>query len=296
MAGSFTLVADRATGTPGGTGKRRVLVTGAAGRIGSYFAAHAHDRYQLRLMVRPGENAAHIAAYGEVVTADLADLPRLKEICAGVDTVLHLAGNPNPSATWEPLLATNIIGTYHAFVAAKAAGCRRVIHASSIHAVSGYARDRQVKTDDPVNPGDLYGVSKAFGEALARYMAEQEGLSAIAIRIGGFQSIEAARDPSRLAGLDAFVSQRDLTQLITRCIDDERLQFAIFHGLSDNAFKRLDISDARELLGYAPEDDFAAENPLLKALRLQDTVARHNLTSGKQQSGLREELAGAGSS
>jgi UDP-glucose 4-epimerase len=296
MAGSFTLAARGDAGASGGAAKRRVLVTGAAGRIGSYFAAHAHERYQLRLMARPGEDAAHIAEYGAVVTADLADLPRLKEICAGIDTVLHLAGDPNPSATWEPLLATNIIGTYHIFVAAKAAGCRRVIHASSIHAVSGYARDRQVKTDDPVNPGDLYGVSKAFGEALARYMAEQEGLSAIAIRIGGFQAIEAARDAGRLAGLDAFVSRRDLAQLITRCIDDERLQFAIFHGLSDNAFKRLDISDARELLGYAPQDDFTAENPLLKDLRLRETVARHNLTGGRQSSGLRDELAEEGSS
>ena len=86
-----------------------------------------------------------------------------------------MAGDPSPSATWESLLPTNIIGTYNIFVAAKAAGCRKVIYASSIHAVSGYPADVQVKTDEPVNPGDLYGVSKCFGEALGRYMAEQEG-------------------------------------------------------------------------------------------------------------------------
>ena len=128
---------------------------------------------------------------------DLNDLEGLKTLFAGADTVVHLAGQAGPSTAWSALLEANITGTYHAFVAAKAAGCRRVIYASSIHAVSGYPADIQVKTNEPVNPGDLYGVSKCFGEALARYMAEQEGVSAIAIRIGAFQPIEAARDEKK---------------------------------------------------------------------------------------------------
>ncbi len=102
-----------------------------------------------------------------------------------------------PIALWKDLLEANIIGTYNVFVAAKAAGVRRVIYASSIHAVSGYPADVQVKTTEPVNPGDIYGVSKCFGEALARYMAEKEGVSAIALRIGAFQPLEAARDDKR---------------------------------------------------------------------------------------------------
>src|SRR5207237_718422 len=113
--------------------------------------------------------------------------------CAGIDTVLHLAASASPSSTWDVVLNANIVGTYHAFVAAKVARCRRVIYASSIHAVSGYPADVQVHTTDPVNPGDLYGVSKCFGEAMARYMAEQEGLSAIALRIGGFQPASFAK-------------------------------------------------------------------------------------------------------
>ncbi len=121
----------------------------------------------------------------------------------------------------------------------------------------------QVKTTDPVNPGDLYGVSKCFGEALGRYFAEKEGLSVIALRIGAFQRRETAHAPENVGLVDAFVSRRDLNQLIGRCIDAEQLQFAIFNGLSNNRFKRLDISDARDLLGYEPEDDFAQENPKL---------------------------------
>lgn len=184
----------------------------------------------------------------------------------------------------------NIIGTYNAFVAAKAAGCRRFIFASSIHAVSGYPADVQVKTNDPVNPGDLYGVSKCFGEALGRYMAEQENLSTIAIRIGGSQPLEFAMDPKGLGMLDAWVSQRDLNQLINLCIDAEGIRFAIFNGLSDNRFKRLDISDAREILGYQPVDDLTELNPRTRDLNLDDTVAGHSMQDGNQKSGLREKL------
>ena len=159
---------------------RRVLVTGATGNIGSYFAEHSHERYQLRLMVRASEDKAKvdkIKGFGEIVTGDIDDLPRMKELCQGVHTVLHLAASASPSSTWEQLLPANIVGTYNMMVAARHAGCERLIYASSIHAVSGYPPDVQVKTTDPVNPGDLYGVSKCFGEALARYMATEEALS-----------------------------------------------------------------------------------------------------------------------
>jgi NAD(P)-dependent dehydrogenase (short-subunit alcohol dehydrogenase family) len=270
---------------------RSVLVTGAAGRIGSYFAQHSHQKYRLRLMVQAlDETATQLQALGEVVTADLSDLERLKELCQGIDTVIHLAADPSPSANWESVLPNNIIGTYHLFTAAKAAGCRRVVYASSIHAVSGYRADVQVKTSEPVNPGDLYGVSKCFGEALGRYMAEQEGLSVIALRIGAFQPLETVQSEKGLQMLDAFVSQRDLNQLIQLCIEDEQLQFAIFHGLSNNRFKRLDISDAVELLGYAPQDDATQEQPALKDLQLQEKVIAHNLSDEGQQSGIRNEV------
>jgi Nucleoside-diphosphate-sugar epimerases len=280
-----------------GTASRRVLVTGAAGRIGSNFAErhgeHHEAPYALRLMVRgdePREQIDAIRPYGEVVAADLGDLDAMKRAADGIDTIIHLAGEPGPSAVWEDLHRDNIVGTYHVFAAARAAGCRRVIYASSIHAVSGYPADVQVKADDPVNPGDLYGVSKCFGEALCRYMAEQEGVRAIAIRIGAFQPLEKARDPEALPMMDAFLSHRDMNQLLVRCVEaPDDLRFAIVHGLSNNRFKRLDISSARDLLGYAPVDDFLAENPALRDLHLPEVVSAHNASDEGQKSGLREE-------
>lgn len=279
--------------TPAGV-RRRVLVTGAAGNIGSYFAEHSHRRYDLRLMVRSEEDARTREAlrrFGDIVEGDLADLPGLKELCAGVDTVLHLAAAASPDSTWEQLLPANIVGAYHMMVAAKSAGCRRVIYASSIHAVSGYPADVQVKTSEPVNPGDLYGVSKCFGEALGRYMAEQEGMSVIALRIGAFQPLSTARDPNAgVQMMNMFVSRRDLNQLIQKCIDVENLRFAILHGVSDNHFKRLDISDARELVGYQPQDDATELNPELSKLNFDDRVLAASQKDPQQKSGIRKDV------
>lgn len=264
-----------------------VAVTGAAGRIGAYFAEHAAGRFALRLLVRERDAEAEaLGNFGEVLVADLADRAALARAFEGADVVLHLAGNPSPSATWESALEANVVGTYHVFAAAKAAGCGKVVFASSIHAVSGFPADVQVKTTDPVNPGDIYGVSKCFGEALARYMAEREGVDAIALRIGAFQPREAMEGEEALGMMDCFVSRRDLQDLLVRCVEDRRLKFAIFHGVSDNRFKRLDITDARELLGYAPQDDFTEINAGLRELDLSEAVRAQNADDPGQRSGL----------
>ncbi len=286
MAHSFTLH----PGLTSPAARRRVLVTGAGGKIGAYFSEHAHECYDLRLAVHHPDKHRELEKFGELLPGDVGDLTGLKKLCDGIDTVVHLAADPSASAIWDDLLPANIIGAYNMFVAAKSAGCRRVIYASSIHAVSGYPADAQVKTSEPVNPGDLYGVTKCFGEAMGRYMAEQQGLSVIALRIGAFQPLSTARDEKKLAMMDAFVSRRDLTQLICRCIDDERLRFAVFHGLSDNRFKRLDITDARELVGYDPQDDFAAENPALTSIHFAEKIQTHSERDPGQKPGIREEV------
>ena len=271
--------------------KRRVVITGGACRIGSFFAQNLHHKYDLVLLDRDAKELEAVAEFGETVVAQLSDLEALAKACQGADTLIHLAGNPDASQTWSSVVENNISGTYNAFVAAKSAGCRRIIFASSIHAVSGYPIDVQVKTSEPVNPGDLYGVSKCFGEALGRYMANQEGVSVIALRIGAFQPESSAEQPE-LGMIHGWVSQRDLVQLMERCVDVENVKFAILHALSENTFKRLDISDARELVGYAPQDNFSDSNLLLKDLHLDEQLQTHSSIrdSGANSSGLREEL------
>jgi NAD+ dependent glucose-6-phosphate dehydrogenase len=233
--------------------KRKVLLTGAAGRIASAFRHYEGERYALRLadrdLGRIGDTAGH-----EVLELDVADLEACRAACAGIDTVVHLAADPSPDADfYGSLLDNNIKGTYNVFRAARDQGCQRVIFASSIHAVIGYMPDVQARPESPVRPINMYGVSKCFGEAVAHYFAASEGLSSIAIRIGAFES-PWAKQP----GVDVitrFISQRDMSHLLVRCIETPDVQFAIVHGSSDNRLKLMDISSTRELLGYQPQDD-----------------------------------------
>ena len=120
-------------------------------------------------------------------------------------------------------------------------------------------------------------------------MASQENLSTVGIRIGAFQPPESIEGKHGVNMLDAWVSQRDLNQLLEKSIDAEGLQFAVLHGLSDNRFKRLDISDAREVVGYEPQDDSTRVNSELQSLRLDERVQSHSLADG-QKSGLRADL------
>ncbi len=290
MAVSFELYpADRQPDAPK---RKTVMVTGAGGRIGRSFVRFAHEQYDLKLLVRNPDKIADIDTFGEVATGDITDLETLKRTFDGCDTVVHLAANPSPRASWDSVLPNNIIGSYNVFVAARAAECRRVVYASSIHAVSGYAAGYQVHPEEPVNPGDLYGVSKCFSEAMGRYMATQHDLSVIAIRIGGFKSVDSVKRKRSVGYMNAFVSHRDLDQLICRCIDNTTLKFAVLHGLSDNPFNRMDIQSARELVGYQPRDDFTALNRELADLSIHEQVRPHSERGWNGESGIRGELDG----
>ena len=235
--------------------RRSVLLTGAAGRIGSAFFAHAAERYRFRLADRDAAKLTPDPSRGhETLALDVADPAACRDACRGIDTVVHLAADPSPEADfYGSLLDYNIKGTYNIFRAAADAGCRRVVFASSIHAVLGYGRDVQTRPESPVRPVNMYGVSKCFGEAVAACFAAA-GLSSIAIRIGAYEADWIKQNPTAEA-MSGFLSARDLNQLLVRCIEAEHVGFAIVHGLSDNRFKRLDITSTRELLGYAPEDD-----------------------------------------
>ena len=235
--------------------RRSVLLTGAAGRIGGNFFQHAKDRYRFRLAHRDISKLTAVAgADHEAIALDVADLDACRAACAGIDTVVHLAADPSPAADfYGSLLDNNVKGTYNVFRAAADAGCRRVVFASSVNAVIGYPPDVQARTDGPVRPGNMYGVSKCFGEAVAAYFAG-DGLSAIAVRIGAYDAPWIHENPTAEA-MAMYVSHRDLNQLLTLCVDVDDVPFAIVHGVSANRFQRLDLTSTRALLGYAPEDD-----------------------------------------
>ena len=252
--------------------RRRVLLTGAAGGIGQAFFRSTRNRYRFRLADRVAI-AAETAQKGdegeyEAIPLELAEIASCERACEQIDTVVHLAADANPAAQfYESLLDNNIKGTYNIFRAAKDQGCRRVIFASSAWVVGGYPQDVQLGPDAPLRPVNLYGVSKCFGEAIAAYFAQAEGLSSIVVRIGAYDDgstdnwlrshpVEPESAPYINAReLASYVSARDLNQLLVQCVETPDIGFTIAHGLSENRFKRLDLTSTRQLLGYAPQDD-----------------------------------------
>ena len=236
-------------------GRRFVLLTGAAGRIGSAFR-HAHgERYRFRLADLHTDTLADTPGTDhEVIPLDISDVDACRSACVGIDTVIHLAADPSPEADWESsLLPNNIRGTVNIFLAAREAGCRRVVFASSVHAIVGYPPDETVADNAPPRPTNLYGASKVFGEAVAsRFSAE--GLSGIAVRIGAYDAPWIYQDGTA-TDAKAYVSARDLNDLLMRCIETPDIPYAVVAGISNNARKRFNLDQTRRLLGYDPQDD-----------------------------------------
>jgi NAD(P)-dependent dehydrogenase (short-subunit alcohol dehydrogenase family) len=229
----------------------RVLITGGCGRIGLILARSLADRYALTLLDRrlpPGDLRLPF------IQADIARLDNLPRHFQGNAAVVHLAADPRPDAPWESLLPNNIIGVRNVLEAACEAGCRRVIFASSLYVVLGYAPEIIVRANMPPKPVDLYGATKAWAETLGSYYAHQRGLSVLCVRIGWLKA------PSSLAPgdshLDQVITPRDLAHLLACCIDaPDSLRYGVFHGLSNNRRRRFDITEAQDILGYRPQDD-----------------------------------------
>jgi nucleoside-diphosphate-sugar epimerase len=231
----------------------RVLLTGAAGYIGGLIIAELADRYDWVLTDLHSPAETHGLPF---FPADITDLAALRPLCKEAEIIVHLAALAKPEAALQDLLQPNIVGVYNLFQAASEAGCRRVIFASSAQTVEGYPRDLQIRAEMPISPITLYGATKVWGEALAAYYAHQKNLSAICLRLGWVMSRNDRRLMPGARHLDIILTPEDLIRLITASLDaPDDLRFGIFHGVSNNRWKRLDISDTRAQLKYAPQDD-----------------------------------------
>jgi nucleoside-diphosphate-sugar epimerase len=236
--------------------KPRILITGGCGKIGSYFARFASDKYSIRIVDKVAWDSSSLGSLpGESLVLGLQNLAACQQACQDMDMVIHLAADPSPKADFEDsLLGNNIIATYNMFRAAQEAGCRRFLFASSVHTVAAYPVDVQIKVNMPVRPKNLYGVSKCFGEALAAHFAFNEGLPSIALRIGAYR-LPGDTEHLPYAEKDAFLDADDFNDLLIKCLETPNITFAIAHAISDNTFKRLDLTEAREILGYQPQAD-----------------------------------------
>jgi uronate dehydrogenase len=230
---------------------KRILITGAAGYLGTVLRAGLSGRYpSLRLTdIAPLRDAP--AAGEEYVQADLRKPADLEPAMREVNVVVHLGGC-SLEAPWETILEANIAGTANVFEAARQAGVQRIVYASSHHVVGYYRRDRRVGPDEPPRPDSRYGVSKVFGEAVGRMYADKYGMSVICQRIG-----VARPEPQNVRGMAAYQSERDYVHLTERCIEAADVHFLIVYGISANTGVYWD-NPGGDAIGYKPVDNGAA--------------------------------------
>jgi nucleoside-diphosphate-sugar epimerase len=249
--------------------RKRIAVTGANGTIGRRLCENLAADYDIvRIDLRDAD-----------VVADVRDAEAMTKALAACETVIHLAGTVAVDAAWEDVYGTNIGGTYNVYEAARANGLKRIIFASSNHAVGmnevqnapriyepGFGRVVGVR--DEYRPDGLYGVWKAFGEVLGRYYSDKYGIQVGCVRIGSITKEDDPRDDSvressgwlNLTDEEKFkryaatwMSQRDFARLV-RCILARDVPYAVVYGVGDNATRFWDLEPGRAIYGFWPQD------------------------------------------
>ena len=226
--------------------KKNVLITGAAGSIGGHLRRELAGRYALRLSdLKPIDNPGDDEKF---IQGDISHMKDALAITKGMDAIVHLGGF-SVEGPWETILEANIVGLYNVFEAARRNKVKRILFATSNHAVGFYRRDQKIDHRVYPKPDSRYGVSKVFGEALGSLYADKYGLEVFNMRIGNVNP-----EPVDKRRLSIWISPRDLAQLVTIGIEHPDVRFEIVYGISGNKRAWYDNANARRL-GYRPQDD-----------------------------------------
>ncbi|MEX3936243.1 NAD-dependent epimerase/dehydratase family protein [Paraburkholderia phymatum] len=236
---------------------RRLLLTGAAGNLGRQLRgalADWADIVHVTDIVPPGDAAAH----EETSVVDLADREAVMHMVEGVDAIVHLGGI-SIDAPFDDLLEANFRSTYNVYEAARKHGVKRIVFASSNHAIGFHPVTEVLDADSPHRPDSLYGVSKCFGESLSRYYYDRFGIETVCVRIGS--SFEEPKNPRMLV---TYLSYRDFIELVRCSLFTNRVGHVVVYGASDNPVKWWDNTKAG-FLGFRPRDSseqFAERFPM----------------------------------
>jgi dTDP-4-dehydrorhamnose reductase len=232
----------------GGVGgaKRQVVLTGASGSIGRAVRPLLDRRWDLRPTDVVPDGGARL---------DVTDLDACRLAFDGADAVVHLAAVADPGASWGDLVEPNVVGAYNVCRASAECGVRRLVLASSLHAVSGYPDERQRRVSDPPRPANLYGATKAWSEAVGAWTVATSNTSVVALRIGYFAASSPLRSDVSARDVAAWLSPRDCAELIRAAVEAEGISFAIANGTSANRHRTADLSETMQVLGYEPVDD-----------------------------------------
>lgn len=248
---------------------KRIVLTGAAGRLGSYLREPLSRLADVLVSTDIVDDLGTLYPGEAYVRADLAELDPIVALAEGADMIVHF-GAIVDEAPFERLLGPNFVGSYNVWEAAHRHGVRRVVYASSIHAVGMHPKQDFIGTGAAHRPDTFYGLAKCFTEDLARMYWEKRGIEAVCLRIASCAQVTSAR------ALGTWLSYNDLVQLVTRAIDTPTVGFTIAYGVSDNDRAGLDNAGASHL-GYRPKDnaEVYAADILAKTPPLDPTDPEH---------------------
>ncbi|MFP7492682.1 NAD(P)-dependent oxidoreductase [Terribacillus saccharophilus] len=244
----------------------KVLVTGAAGHIGKNLVKAIHQDYELVLTDIKQDD--ELKEYGHFQQADLALLEDVAKLAEGVDAIVHLGGIATES-TYEQINRNNFNGTYHVYEAAKKHGVKRIVFASSNHAVGFHPINQSIGPEAPHLPDTYYGASKAFAENLANMYHLKHAIETASLRIGSY-----LEKPAEHRNLNTWISVRDMNQLIVRCLEADKIATSVFYGVSSLHNAYFDNRDAAKI-GYNPEDnpeDYRSEIENVKLENVTDYI------------------------
>ena len=233
---------------------RKIVLTGAGGRLGSYLREPLTKMADLLVSSDILDTIGKLYPGEAYQKADLANLEEITDLLKDADMVVHF-GAIGDEAPFEEIFQSNVYGAYTVWEAARRNGLRRVVYASSIHAVGMYPRNQTMTTDLPHKPDTFYGLAKCFAEDLASLYWDKFQLESVCMRIFSCAKVTDAR------ALGSWLSYDDLIQLVTRAVDTPTTGYSIVYGISNNDRAPVDNSGAN-FLGYRPKDNaeqFAAE-------------------------------------
>ncbi len=235
------------------TSRLKVFLTGASGKVGRVLAPAFRDAYELRTLYRRPEPDDPTAVLG-----DLQDRGKLQSLMEGMDVLVHLAAVSREAPFVEEIVPANIVGAYNIFEAAREAGVRRIVYASSCHVVGFVDARHTIDVRDPFQPETTYGVSKAFGEALGRYYHDHWEMEFVAIRIGWLLPYD--HPDLRTSEFERLIwlSPGDAVSLFRLAIEKPGVGYAVVFGTSITSREILSLRSARDILGYEPQDDVVA--------------------------------------
>jgi uronate dehydrogenase len=224
----------------------RVLITGAAGALGRELrlSGGGLGRHVRLTDLKPSQD---LGPHEEDRPCNLDDMASVMSAVEGCDAIIHM-GALATEGGWQEILHSNIIGTYNIYEAARRHGVKRIVYASSIHAVGYYERNTTIDTKVPTRPDSLYGVSKTFGENLASFYFDKFGIESVCLRIG--TSIPEPQDRRHLI---TWISYGDLRRMVECCLRAPRVGFLVSYAVSDNKQSFWD-NRAASILGFRPED------------------------------------------